>query len=46
MKSRYCVAGDHTVYGEDADIMGDELGDGFVCKDCQSDGYDLEEDED
>lgn len=35
-KSRYCVACDHMIFGDDADMMGRQTGDGFVCEDCIS----------
>lgn len=30
-KTRECVYGDHIVYGEDADMMGEQTEHGFVC---------------
>jgi hypothetical protein len=46
MKTRHCVAGDHTVFGSDADMMGRETGDGFVCNSCLSRRRDDEGDDD
>lgn len=31
MKTRLCIFGDHIVTGEDADMMGQFVEDGFVC---------------
>lgn len=47
MKTRLCIAGDHVVAGDDADLMGSDNGEGFVCTDCASDdAHDIDDEDD